>query len=629
MTIGGRHQKVSEFSDRLTQTSLLAGLRRYPWTVLVFVPLFALLALTFERAAPDVYAANAQIIVEDPRASTLFQVTDSGRPSTQASERYLADQVAIIRSTVAAEIAESLLDGETTAADILESTEVTGDAVSNEIVIRAEATSPETSKAMADALAAAYIQIRRDDVQESARTALIELEGLLSAVDQDLEDVNARIEAKLSENQARDELQGQFDDALAELNQLRTERDAQPIGSVERADLNTQIDELLRDFQTWSVILNTNVQDPELDALLSEQNALVNERSDLVANRNSISVAAEVASDPVTLFSPAQLPTDASGLGTLVVAAAMMVLGLVVAASVAFYLSERFRIVTDRNMVESVLEAPLLAELPASEAVTASNLLPILSSPESKSAQMFRYAGAAIDMRASVTSARSIVVVSARAGDAQHAIVTNVAIAGALAGLRLLVIDADFHGQGLTRQLFGTEGGPGLSDLLAGLATPEQAIHHIPIEAAPDVGVVPRGERALESSTTVRTEQSRRILRRLVEEHDLVLIDVPPILEATYATSLARNADALLVLVEHGQPLDEFERLVERLDIIDTPLLGYIYYRGKGRSWSPATWRSWFARVRSGLSNRREEQIAPEAPVVSDDTDPSRTGNPV
>ena len=58
----------------LEQPSIVASMWRYRWLVALIVTVFIGLGLAFQAYVPAAYQATAEMVVEDPRASQLFNV---------------------------------------------------------------------------------------------------------------------------------------------------------------------------------------------------------------------------------------------------------------------------------------------------------------------------------------------------------------------------------------------------------------------------------------------------------------------------------------------------------------------------------------------------------------------------
>lgn len=570
-------ERAASLSKGVVRPSLLRMLLRYWWLVIVVVALFVGLAFVVDAAQPTEYEARADLIVEDPRASRLFEIDELSRPSTQSSERYLADQVEIVGSAEVANLASEMLDGRFSANRLLLDSSVAGDLNSNLIEVFFTASSREGARDGANAIANAYQEVRRRQVQATAAVALAKVDAIVAALDVDLMELDARIAEVRGGDEALQELNRQFAAAQEELNRLRTTRDSLTVDSPVRATINAQIEELLRDFSTWEVVLRISERGSELNNLLAEKDAMVAEKSTLVARANSIEVDAELAAGGVILFSPAQLPIDPTGIPLLLTLAIAVMLGLVVAALIAYYLSLRRDVVVGRRGPRAVLDAPLLAEVPHFDLESIESPKPVVDAPATSAAEAFRFAAAVLDIRAGAGRTRLITVVSASRGAGRTAVVANAGLAAAADGVRTLVVDADFGKQDLTHLLAGAIPSVGLTDAVDERVTVAEAVTRIPVRDERTLAVLSRGSKQVDAAAYLRSERTRDFFSTLHRGFDLVLIDGPPLLQAGYASTLALNTDAAIVVVEHGSDVRDLEEVRDHLALIDIPILGYMY----------------------------------------------------
>ena len=129
-------------------------------------------------------------------------------------------------------------------------------------------------------------------------------------------------------------------------------------------------------------------------------------------------------------------------------------------------------------------------------------------------------------------------------------------------GKRVLLIDGDLRRPSL-RKLVGEMDGPGLSDALLGT---EAATSTIFRKDDHGFNVVGAGTSSANPVALLSNEQMGNVLDRLGAEHDVVIIDGPPILGLADAVLLGRNVTAILLVAEAGKTdLSQMEVAVARL----------------------------------------------------------------
>jgi Mrp family chromosome partitioning ATPase len=573
--------------------TLLGSIRRYWWLVLGIALVFIVLGFLLSASKDEAYEATASVIVEDARAQNQFSITEGGAPSNQASERYLADQVEIMSSAAVAEIASEQLTWEPSAAGIVDATTVEGDLTSNRIDVRFVADTAEHSKEGADAVIDAYVEVKRERARESADAAAASIDGLIAVIDERLESLNSEIADLSAGSIEQEELNRQLEEARSELNDVRLARDQAEPGGELRAVLNARIDELLRDFAAWDAILRVEQPDPQLAALAAERDAAVADRSALVAQKDRFAADADAAGAGVVLVSPAEPPEDPLGFPLQVVVVVAAVLGLALGAALAYGLVLRHTNVSDRREPERLLGAPLVVEIPAPGHRRDAGQLPLLTTPNSKVAESYRFIASAIgaqQRRVTISGgdpARVLAIASASHSEGRAAATTNVAIAFAQEGHRVLVIDADLEHQLTSSSLLaGSSPSVGLAEIVGQDLDPKDAIVRIEQIGGSDVEAVGgtldllgRGGDEPAPNMLVRQSRFSDLVAGLGEQYDLVMIDCPPLLSVSYASPVVDLADAVLAVVGHGQEVTGVVDFGHRLEMVGVPIVGYVYDR--------------------------------------------------
>ncbi len=138
----------------------------------------------------------------------------------------------------------------------------------------------------------------------------------------------------------------------------------------------------------------------------------------------------------------------------------------------------------------------------------------------------------------------------------------NLATVLADTGKRVLLVDGDIRKGRLHRQ-FGMERSPGLSDLITGAVSLEDAVRET---SSKDVWLLPTGHVPPNPSELLGSERFRRVIADLSRQYDLVIVDTAPILAVTDAALVGRVAGLSLVVIRSGQhPLREIALTLKRL----------------------------------------------------------------
>jgi Mrp family chromosome partitioning ATPase len=96
--------------------------------------------------------------------------------------------------------------------------------------------------------------------------------------------------------------------------------------------------------------------------------------------------------------------------------------------------------------------------------------------------------------------------------------------------------------------------------------------------------VVPGGAEVADPAAFFRSVKFRRILQRMRDHADLVIIDSPPLLAVSDTLAIAREVDGIVLVVDQGMSLDALAEARRRLDFVVTPVLGYVFNRADAGS---------------------------------------------
>lgn len=168
---------------------------------------------------------------------------------------------------------------------------------------------------------------------------------------------------------------------------------------------------------------------------------------------------------------------------------------------------------------------------------------------------------------------KKICITSGAAGEGKSITFLNFAISVGEAGQKVLLIDADLRRPALARLLV-EKATPGLSNVLAGLVSPEEAIHK---EVYQNLDIIFSGDVPPNPSELLGSERLQEMVEKLSHEYDYILIDTPPVNVVSDACIVANVLDGVLLLVrQDSSRKDEVKRAVSRLQLTGAKLLGFI-----------------------------------------------------
>ena len=141
---------------------------------------------------------------------------------------------------------------------------------------------------------------------------------------------------------------------------------------------------------------------------------------------------------------------------------------------------------------------------------------------------------------------KSLLITSASPEEGKTTTASNLSISVAREGKSVVLVDADLRKPSLNR-IFGLEGHKGLTHVVAGSATLEEAMAQTSV---PGLRVIPSGPLPPDASAVLRSSKVREIVRQLSNHADIVIFDSPPLLSVTDPLLLVPYVDSVLMVVD-------------------------------------------------------------------------------
>jgi capsular exopolysaccharide synthesis family protein len=187
---------------------------------------------------------------------------------------------------------------------------------------------------------------------------------------------------------------------------------------------------------------------------------------------------------------------------------------------------------------------------------------------------------------------RSVLVTSARTGEGKTTIAWNLAAAAASGGLSVALVEADLRRPSLADR-YDLEQAPGLAEALQGEVSISAAMQTIlptqgsanPVGHPRSLHVIVAGSAAPNPWALMQSSVMVRVLDVLRKDHDIVIIDTPPLPHVADAISLLRHVDGVLVTASVNSTRGpEASRLRDQLQGLDANVLGVVANGGSAMS---------------------------------------------
>jgi capsular exopolysaccharide synthesis family protein len=209
--------------------------------------------------------------------------------------------------------------------------------------------------------------------------------------------------------------------------------------------------------------------------------------------------------------------------------------------------------------IEEIMMMPSLAIVPkakrtSSEQVAAMSTVQrnvnVLTQPKSQFTEAFRSLRTSLLLSTAGHPPKFILFTSATPSEGKTTTASNLACILAQGAVRVLLIDADLRRPNVHHR-FGLTGKLGLTTVLAGTSTLEEALQRVP--EMPNLDILPSGPVPPFPSEMLSSESMRTLLERLGGQYSHIVIDSPPILSVTDGVILGRVVDAVVLVIRHGK----------------------------------------------------------------------------
>lgn len=182
--------------------------------------------------------------------------------------------------------------------------------------------------------------------------------------------------------------------------------------------------------------------------------------------------------------------------------------------------------------------------------------------------------------------AQVLLVSSPLGADGKSVTAANLALSLAQQGTRVVLVDADLRA-GTLHESLGAAEHPGLMQILLGEAAVEDALQRVesgrpgaPLFFLPHGGSPPHPVELLASAPM------RELVERLKQEHEVVLLDAPPMLSVADASVLATAADAALLVARAGSTdRDSLQDAVRELRTLGVNVGGVVLSEAADEGW--------------------------------------------
>ena len=311
-----------------------------------------------------------------------------------------------------------------------------------------------------------------------------------------------------------------------------------------------------------------NATDAELAELAPQKSQYETELESLLT---SVSLAEQSGAVVIDAAEPPGAPFEPNVKRTAVLALAVGILIGLAAAFLVDYLDHSLR---DEDDLVRASGLPTLAVIPKLKDWKPKDTHVITrEQPSSPPAEAYRALRTAVQFLRVNQQLKVIQVTSPKPGDGKTTTSTNLALACARAGQRVVLIDCDLR-RPRVHKFFDLSNNQGFTTAMVGATFSEVAQK---VDGEPNLLVISSGPVPPDPSELLSSPTARAFIEQVGREVDLVVIDSPPVLVVADPLLVSAYVDGV-ILVAYANETDrrQVARAAEQLAQIDAPMLGTV-----------------------------------------------------
>jgi capsular exopolysaccharide synthesis family protein len=249
-----------------------------------------------------------------------------------------------------------------------------------------------------------------------------------------------------------------------------------------------------------------------------------------------------------------------------------LALGLAVGVAIALLRNTFDNRIRGEADLRTVTDAPLLGGIAFDQDASRKPLL-TQTAHQSPRAESFRQLRTNLQFANVSGHAKTVLVTSSLPGEGKSTTATNLAIAIAQAGQTVCLIDADLR-RPMVGTYLGLDGTAGLTTCLVGVADVNDLLQQW---GADELYVLTSGQIPPNPSELLGSDEMKRLLTRLEQAFDTVIIDAPPLLPVTDAAVLSQYVGGV-VMVAGVQKIrqHDIEKSLAALRMVGSNVLGVV-----------------------------------------------------
>jgi capsular exopolysaccharide synthesis family protein len=352
-------------------------------------------------------------------------------------------------------------------------------------------------------------------------------------------------------------------------------------------DTSAKIEELQKGLTGLTSASQISRTEGEINGLTEKLNSLRDSYANMLANTQ------EGALNVLSVFEPANLPTNPVGTTALLTVTLASMVGFILAAGAAYLIEYLDRSIKTTSDVERIFHFPVIGYL-SQMSENGSNATYVSNHPNSVVAESIRLLQSNLEFFQVHNSARTILVTSPAQGNGKTTVAVNLALSMAASQNKIILVDADLRRPAVHTALEIPKA-PGLSEVIRNKMDTSETIRIIKNE---NIDVLTAGNVPPNVTAVAGSKRVSAILDDLKERYDTVIVDAPPLVISD-AFTLAARVDGVILVLEPGQTREEQATVIkEQFARAGAKLIGIVFNRvttGDAKSYGDYQYLSMFS----------------------------------
>ncbi|HET7590279.1 MAG TPA: polysaccharide biosynthesis tyrosine autokinase [Solirubrobacterales bacterium] len=303
----------------------------------------------------------------------------------------------------------------------------------------------------------------------------------------------------------------------------------------------------------------------------------------LSSGAEKLGILASLQTGNAELVQPAELPSSPSSPKPLRNGVLAAIIGLLLGCGLAFFFERLDRRLRNPEEARDAFGLPILATVPESKAIMASNRRTAALELPFMENEAFRMLRAQLRYFNTDRVVQTVAISSHAAGVGKSTVAWNLARIAATSS-SAIVVEADLRNPTLSAQ-HALGSAPGLAELLTHQVGLDAAIQSKPLSGGSNgagiggthLDVIVAGSHPPNPAELIESQTMSDILAELKRRYELVVIDTAPIGVVSDAIPLLRMADGLIVVARIGETTrDAAAEMANQLDRLGVPTLGVV-----------------------------------------------------